>query len=184
MVTADGHHGLSGRRGSGRHPRQCQINNLLCRAFVSSATLATRKPQGLCTGSGKRPDGVTQIPWSRGCCVAWDATCPNTFAESHVQASSTRAGSAAEASKAQIYADITTGVDFIPVAIETSGTWSEQGFDLIREIGRRIAEVTHEPRATLFLRQRPSVAIQRGNAVCVMGTFRTSEYDLTVTTEH
>ena len=66
------------------------------------------------------------------------------------------------------YADITTGVDFIPVAIETWGTWGEQGIDLIREIGRRIAKVTHEPRATLFLRQRPSVAFQRRNAVCVI----------------
>jgi len=177
MVTSDGHHGLSCRRGSGRHSRHNQINDLLCRAFVSSGTSATREPQGLCTGNGKRPDGVTQIPWSRGRCLAWDATCPNTFAESHVQASGTRAGSAAEAaevSKAQKYADITAGVDFVPVAIETSGTWGEQGFHLIREIGRRIAEVTHEPRATLFLRQRLSVAIQRGNAVCVMGTFRNS----------
>ena len=138
MVTADGHHGLFCRRGSGRHSRHNQINDLLCHAFVSSGTSATREPQGLCTSSGKRPDGVTQIPWSRGRCLAWDATCPNTFAESHVRASGTHAGSAAEAaeaSKAQKYADITTGVDFIPVAIETSGTWGEQGFDLIREIG-------------------------------------------------
>jgi len=107
--------------------------------------------------------------------LAWDATCPNTFAESHVQASSTRAGSAAEAaeaSKALKYADITTGVDFIPVAIETSGTWGAQGFDLIRKIGRRLAEVTHEPREISFLRQRLSIAIQRGNAFCVMGTFQ------------
>ena len=125
MVSADGHHGLSCRRDSGRHSRCNQINDLLCRAFVSSGISATREPQGLCTGSDKRPDGVTQIPWSRGRCLAWDATCPNTFAESHVQASSTRAGSAAKASKAQKYADITTGVDFIPVAIETSGTWGE-----------------------------------------------------------
>ena len=101
------------------------MNDLLCRAFVSSGTLATREPQGMYTGSSKRPDGVTQILWSRGRCLAWEATCPNTFAESHVRASGTRAGpaaEAAEASKAHKYADITTGVDFIPVAIETSGT--------------------------------------------------------------
>ena len=128
--------------------------------------------------SGKRPDGETQIPWSRGRCL--NANCPNTFADSHVQASSTRTGSAAEASKTKKYADIRTDVDFMPVAIETSGTWGEQGFDLIRKIGRRIAEVTHEPRATSFLRQRLSVAVQRGNAFCVMGTFRNTN---TVATE-
>ena len=140
---------------------------MICYVVHSSALKLW--PLGLSTGSGKRPDGVTQIPWSRGRYFAWDATCPNTFAESHVQASSTRAGSAAEASKAQNYTDITTGVDFIPVAIETLGTWGEQGFDLIREIGRRIAKVTHEPRATSFLRQRLLVAIQMAVDLLVAG---------------
>ena len=42
------------------HSRHNQINDLLCRAFVSSGTLAPREPQGLCTNTGKRPDGVTQ----------------------------------------------------------------------------------------------------------------------------
>ena len=55
MVAADGRHGLSCRRGSGRQSRHNQINDMLCRAFVSSGTLATREPQGLCTNTGKRP---------------------------------------------------------------------------------------------------------------------------------
>ena len=58
------------------------------------------------------------------------------------------------------------------MAIETSGTWGEQASDLVREIGRRIAAVEHEPRSTVFLRQRISVAIQRDNAFCIMETFR------------
>jgi len=53
------------------------------------------------------------------------------------------------------------------LSIETSGTWGEQAFHLVMEIGRRLATVTHKPRATAFLRQRLSVAIQRGNAFCV-----------------
>jgi len=91
---------------------------VLYRAFIKSGTLATCAPHSLCTGSaarGKRPDGVTQVPWSRGRCLAWDVTCPDTFAVSHVLASSTRAGSAAataEVMKSQKYADNTTGVDF------------------------------------------------------------------------
>ena len=74
MVTVDGHHGLSCRRGSGRHSRHNQINDLLCRAFISTGTLATREPHSLCTNSGKRPDGVTQVSWKIGRCLAWDAT--------------------------------------------------------------------------------------------------------------
>ena len=55
------------------------------------------------------------------------------------------------------------------VAIETSGTWGEQAIDLVKEIGRRFAEATHEPRSTAFLRQRLSFAVQRCNAFCILG---------------
>ncbi len=174
MVTVDGHHGLSCRHGSGRHVRHNEINELLCRAFVSAGVLATREPHGLCTSDSRRPDGVTQVPWCRGRCLAWDATCPNTFAMSHLSSSSTTAGSAAttaETKKTQKYSDIISGVDFIPVAIETSGVWGEQALELVKEIGRRITSVNHDPRSTAFLRQRLSVAVQRGNSFCVQGTF-------------
>lgn len=172
-VAADGHHGLSCRHGSGRHSRHDQLNDLLRRAFISSGTLATREPHGLCTSNGKRPDGVTQIPWRRGRCLAWDATCPDTFAACHVTACSDDAGSAAanaEIRKCHKYEDIISGVDFVPVAIETSGAWGQQAIGLTKEIGRRIAAITHDNRATSFLRQRLSIAIQRGNATCILGT--------------
>ena len=60
------------------------------------------------------------------------------------------------------------------MAIETSGVWGRQAFELFNEIGRRIATLTHEPRSTAFLRQRISVAVQRGNAYCVLDTFKSS----------
>ena len=117
------------------------------------------------------------LPWRRGRCLAWDATCPDTFAMSHVSACSNEAGSAAataEMKKIQKYSDIISGVDFVPMATETSGVWGRQPLDLINEIGCRIAAVTHEPRSTAFLRQRISVAVQRGNAYCVLGTLQSS----------
>jgi len=83
---------------------------------------------------------------------------------SHVLASSTGAGSAAsaaEALKELKYADITNGVNFIPVAIKTSGIWGRQAIDLIKNICQHILEVTDEPRSTAFLRQR---IIPRDNA--------------------
>ena len=93
LVTVDGHHGLSCRHGSGRHSRHNQVNDILCRALNSAGAYATREPHSLCGRSDKRPDGVTQIPWRRGRCLAWDATCPNTYAKSYVQAISRQAGS-------------------------------------------------------------------------------------------
>ena len=77
----------------------------------------------------------------------------------------------AEEKKSSKYLDLISGVDFVPFAVETSGVWGEQALSLVSEVGRRIAAVTHEPRSTMFLRQRISVAVQRGNACCVMGTF-------------
>jgi len=56
------------------------------------------------------PDGVTLIPWSRGRCLTWDVTVPDTFAASH-----------------------------LPVT---------------------------------FLRQRLAVAVQLGNASCIIGTLK------------
>ena len=37
-------------------------------------------------------------------------------------------------------------------------------------IGKKLEEVTNEQRSTFFLSQNISIAIQRGNASCVMGT--------------
>jgi hypothetical protein len=90
-----------------------------------------------------------------------------------VQTTSSVAGSAAagaEQKKQQKYSDMNIDVDFVPFAIETSGVWGEEALRLVNEIGRRIAEVSHEPRSTAFLRQRISVAVQRGNAACINGT--------------
>jgi len=73
-----------------------------------------------------------------------------------VTACSNEAGSAAanaEIRKCHTYQDIICGVDFVPVAIVTSGAWGKQAIGLIKEIGRRIATITYDNRATSFLRQ-------------------------------
>jgi hypothetical protein len=72
------------------------------------------------------------------------------------------------------YSDIIAGVDFIPFVIETSGVWGQQALSLMKDIGRQIAAVTHEPRSTKFLRQRIPVAVQRGHAFCISGYIRLS----------
>ena len=100
-------------------------------------------------------------PWLRGRCLVWNATCPDTYMASHLHANSVQAGSAAVAAESQKVAkcaDIISGVDFVSVAIETSGVWGEQSLGLIQDLGRHIAAVTHEPRSTMFMRQRLSVS--------------------------
>ena len=174
QVETNGRHGLVCRKSAGRHSRHNQLNDQLLRGFISAGVLATRERQGLCDPrTGKRPDGVTSVPWARGRCLAWDATCPDTFAQSHVQACSVASGAAAqsaEARKTTKYADICRGVDFVPVAVETTGAWGKEGWALVKELGRRIGVVKREPRSTDWLRQRISLGLQRGNAYCILAT--------------
>ena len=63
---------------------------------------------------------------------------------------------------------------FIPVAIETGGTWHHQAVELVQEIGRRTANITRNAMESNFLFQQLSMALQRGNAVSFQNTFTTS----------
>jgi hypothetical protein len=54
------------------------------------------------------------------------------------------------------------------------GVWGEGASELLTALGRRLAEVTGEPRSAFFLRQRIDIAVQRGNALAVGGTFPAS----------
>ena len=76
----------------------------------------------------------------------------------------------AEDHKRLKYSSLSAAYCFIPVAVETLGALGDEAANFLRQLGRRIATVTGEQRATEFLLQRLSVAIQRGNAVAVMGT--------------
>ena len=62
----------------------------------------------------------------------------------------------------------------MPVGVETYGAFGPQGLKLLKKIGSKICEVTGEKRSTYFLLQSISIAIQRANAACVLGTVPTS----------
>ena len=59
---------------------------------------------------------------------------------------------------------------FIPVAFESMGGLCAVGQDFVSAIGSRITQISGDPRETDFLRQRLSVALQRGNAACVLSS--------------
>ena len=69
----------------------------------------------------------------------------------------------AEDRKVDKYRDLPRSPLFCPLSIETMGAMGPRSLDLVREVGRRIAMETGEPRSTDFLLQRLSVAVQRGN---------------------
>ena len=174
-VESSGHHGLACRRSAGRHRRHTLANEVLVRAIRSVEVHAELEPPRLLRGDGKRPDGATLDPWSGGHYLVWDFTCPDTLAPSHLRQSSQEAGSAAalaETRKVTKYSEIASSGDFIfaPIAVETLGVWGTSALAICEEIGGRAALLSGDPRATSFLKQRLSLAVQRGNAASVAGT--------------
>jgi hypothetical protein len=117
-------------------------------------------------------------PWSDVRCLVWDFTCPDTLAHSHLTAAVCGAGVVAsenEIRKRLKYSSLSAIYCFVPIAIETHGAMGEDAADFIHRLGRRISAVPGERRATGFLLQRLIVAIQRDNAMSVMGTVGSAE---------
>ena len=53
--------------------------------------------------------------------------------------------------------------------IKTYGAYGPQGIKLVKQIGKKIKDATSKKLSTFYLFQSISMAIQRGNAKCVMG---------------
>ena len=125
------------------------------------------EPSGLDSGIGKRPDGITVCPYSRGRCLIWDASCVNTFASSNLIRAALAAGSdadAAEVRKFAKHAELGLRFVFQLVAAETSGAMGLSTIQFSNDLGRRLAMRFEDQRESDFLFQRVSFAILRGNA--------------------
>ncbi|KAI5643342.1 hypothetical protein NE865_04760 [Phthorimaea operculella] len=173
-VDVYGHHGLSCAKCAGRFPRHHALNDIIRRALVSANIPCTLEPPGLCRSDGKRPDGLSLVPWEKGRSLLWDATCVSTFAASHLPRTTREAGSAAEYAAAQKhvkYSELTQNYIFVPFAVETGGPWAKEAKKFARELGRRLRDRGCDPRSGAYLIQHISLAIQRGNAAGIMGTF-------------
>ena len=113
-------------------PGTVRLNDIIWRSLCRAKIPASKEPLGslgFTRSDGKRPDGVTLIPWSHGKCLTWDVTVPNTMATSHVyvDATSTMAGAAADraaANKKTKYAAFQQTHIFVPVSVETLGSWN------------------------------------------------------------
>lgn len=173
IVNDSGHHGLSCISSAGRISRHSSINDLIRRALVSAGVPAVLEPVGLARGDGRRPDGMSLMPWRMGRPLVWDATCVDTLAPSHLPDTSVAAGAAAaqqECLKRRKYACLGSGYIFAAFAVETLGPWGPEAHHLFKEVSRRLVEASRDRRAGTYLAQRISIAIQRGNAASLLGT--------------
>jgi len=108
--------------------------------------------------------------------LAWDVTVADTYADSDLADTATTAGAAADKAAGNNeakYRQLANSHIFVPVAIESAGTWNHQAVELVQEWGRRMTAVTEDTREATDLFQRLSVALQRGNAVSFHSTFTT-----------
>ncbi|KAJ4437772.1 hypothetical protein ANN_13710 [Periplaneta americana] len=86
-------------RSKGRIPRHTSLNDIIKRSLTSCGIPSPLEPPGISRADGKRPDGLTLMPWSREKSLIWDSTCVDTLAPSHLPNTSRRAASAAELSE-------------------------------------------------------------------------------------
>jgi hypothetical protein len=124
---------------------QDEINSIINRSLTSTYVNSTLEPNGLSRDDGKRPDGMTLVPWIKGQPLVWDVTVVDTLADSYVLKTSEISAFAAEMTckrKHSKYSSIiSSNYIFKGLAFETLGPWCKETIDLINVIGNRfIAE--------------------------------------------
>ena len=131
LVDARGTHGLACRRSAGRSARHSHINDIIWRALKRAGVPSTKEPSGLSRTDGKRPDGLTLIPWQNGRSLIWDATIADTLAASHLPHTSVTAGAAADLAadrrrrrSTPVWQQLT---QLIPISCEDSWAIERQG---------------------------------------------------------
>ena len=112
--------------------RHNAVNDLIKRAMASADIPAILEPKSLSRDDGKRPDGLTVLPWANGKCMVWDFTCPDTLAASHLDHAVVGPGAVAndaENRKSAKYKSLSPLYNFWPVAVETLGALGAEALD-------------------------------------------------------
>jgi len=93
-------------------------------ALIRAEVPAVKELHGLSRDDGKKPDGLTLVPWRSGRRATWDITVVYTLVASYVSQSAVQAASAATAAserKSAKYSSLSSSHICCPVAIETLG---------------------------------------------------------------
>ncbi|KAJ4434286.1 hypothetical protein ANN_22838 [Periplaneta americana] len=157
-----GHHALSCVMSKGHLSRHSSLNDIIKRALTSSGVPSILEPSGISRSDGKRPDGLTLVPWRVGKSLIWDSTCVYTLP--HLSSTSKTPGSAAESaavSQHHKYKHLEDNYTFVPFAVETFGSRCSEAKALISTIGRSLVQLSGDPRSSQYLRQGIGIAIQR-----------------------
>ena len=148
-VDEYGTHGLAGKRSAGRFARHAFFNDFIRRFLASVVVPSVLEPAGFSRADGKRPDGVTAIPWQRGKPLVWDVTFVDSIAPSRTQQQGSFSPEA-ETRKTLKYANIEErGYIFQPIAIDVQGNYGTQ-IETFNCLTKKIIDNTREPRSKSF----------------------------------
>ena len=179
QVDARGLHSFCCKQAPGRSSRHQVLNDLVARAITSTGTPVVKEPVGLSRQDGKRPDGLTLIPFEGGKALIWDVTVVCSSADSYIYLAVQGAGCVAEMAasrKESKYVNLQNQYIFQPIAVETLGPINESACCFLDDLGRKISLCTGDVRERSFLYQRISVAIQRFNAILLHDSFVFDEH--------
>jgi hypothetical protein len=172
-VDQFGRHGLSCNKAAiSRNARHNHANSLIQKALTSAEFAAIWEPKGLFATDKKRPDGMTTFPYKGGKSLAWDFTVVDTVCATYCHKSAEepcKTAEQAELRKIHKYRHL-TDFHFIPIGAETLGPFGPHAVHFLKDLGNKISKINGERRSKSFLFQSIGIAIQRGNASCVMGT--------------
>ena len=112
--------------------------------FTASYTMAhipcVMEPSGLVRTNGKRPDGLTLIPWQQGKCLTWDVSIVNPLAPSYVNSTALVPGGVAEFAaerKISKYSTLPASYLFQPLSLESLGAVNSSAITFNTDLGRR-----------------------------------------------
>ena len=140
-LDARGDHALTCGRGATRCARHSEVNVRVQCALASAWVAVTLESVDSNLSNGKRPDGATVLPHSRGLEIAWDATIRHTCAPSYIPAASSAArvvAEEAETQKLRKYEFLSDRVDFRAVGLETLAALGAGALALLDDIDARI----------------------------------------------
>ena len=179
MVDARGLHSFCCKQAPGRSSRHHSLNELVARAIASAGIPVLKEPTGLSRQDGKRPDGLTLIPFEGGKPLIWDVTVVCSTAESYLDLAVQGPGVVAEMAasrKEAKYINLQHHYIFQPIAVESLGPLNESACSFLNDLGRRISLCSGDVREKSFLYQRVSVAVQRFNAILLHDSFVFDEH--------
>jgi len=136
--------------------------------MTSADIPASKEPSGLTRRDGKRPDGLTLIPFQGGKPLVWDVTVTTSLVESNVDTAAIGAvwwPSKTANRKLSKYAELASVYIFQPIAVENLGSFDSPTSSFLSNLGNKIRASSGEDKETSFLFQRISVLIQRFNSV-------------------